>query len=140
MPKWYDQLGSFYLQNILESEDKVSDIRNRIREVQVECATIAEILQRNKMVKIDLLHIDAEGHDYKILKSLDIDFVRPTIIIFEHKWLREDHRSARDWLKRSGYFWWESANDTVAFDVRPKFVPLGVEGNALRPNGNSNPH
>ena len=33
----------------------------------------------------DLLHIDAEGSDYEVFKSLNFPLIKPKIIIIEHK-------------------------------------------------------
>lgn len=52
---------------------------------EIRTNTLNEILERSpyKGRQIDLLTIDAEGNDLNVLKSLDIDFYRPKIIIIE---------------------------------------------------------
>jgi Methyltransferase FkbM domain len=47
----------------------------------IECLTVKELLRRNDIKQIDLLHIDVEGHDWVILQQFDFEFVRPAIVL-----------------------------------------------------------
>jgi len=77
---------------------------NIVESVTVECLTVKELLRRNHIKHVDLLHIDAEGHDWIILQQFDFDFVRPKIVLFEHKYLnREDQEAARKMMRNAGY-------------------------------------
>jgi len=70
----------------------------------VECLTVKELLKRHHIKQIDLLHIDAEGHDWIILRQFDFNLVRPAIVLFERKHLnREDQESARSMMQNAGY-------------------------------------
>lgn len=70
----------------------------------IECLTVKELLNRNHINHIDLLHIDAEGHDWMILQQFDFDVVRPKIVLFERKHLnRGDQEAARKMMQDSGY-------------------------------------
>ena len=70
----------------------------------VECLTVKELLKRNDINHIDLLHIDAEGHDWMILQQFDFDVVRPKIVLFERKHLnRGDQEAARKMMQNAGY-------------------------------------
>jgi hypothetical protein len=71
---------------------------------RVECLTVKELLRRNDIKHIDLLHIDAEGHDWRILQQFDFDVVRPKIVLFERRHLnREDQEAARRMMQDAGY-------------------------------------
>jgi FkbM family methyltransferase len=71
---------------------------------RVECLTVKELLKRNHINQIDLLHIDAEGHDWMILQQFDFDVVRPKIVLFERKHLnRGDQEAARKMMQDAGY-------------------------------------
>jgi len=70
----------------------------------VECLTVKDLLKRNDIHHIDLLHIDAEGHDWIILQQFDFNFVRPAIVLFERKHLnRNDQEAARSMMHNAGY-------------------------------------
>src|SRR5215510_193668 len=70
----------------------------------VECLTVKELLKHNDIKQIDLLYIDAEGHDWIILQHFDFDFVRPKIVLFERDQLdKQDQEAARNMIQDAGY-------------------------------------
>ncbi len=75
-----------------------------IRETSVCCLSVADLLARNHVRKIDLLQIDAEGYDYIVLQQFDFSLLRPKLVIFERKHLlKEDESSARALMEKAGY-------------------------------------
>jgi hypothetical protein len=75
-----------------------------VKEAPVECLAVNTLLSRNDIQKIDLLHIDAEGFDYVILRQFDFAILRPRIVLFEHKQLTaDDRRAAKIMMHRAGY-------------------------------------
>lgn len=52
---------------------------------ELETRTLNEIIKNSPFNRrrVDLLCIDAEGHDLQVLKSIDLDFYRPKVIIIE---------------------------------------------------------
>jgi len=60
-----------------------------IEETSVESVTVKELLNRNQIRQIDLLHIDAEGYDWIILRQFDFNLIRPRIVLFERKHLNK---------------------------------------------------
>ena len=58
----------------------------------------------NGITKIDLLQLDTEGHDYTIIRAIDFQKVKPTIICYENVNLSdEDNRSCEELLINNGY-------------------------------------
>lgn len=96
LPYWYDQLGSFDKKHILKQLDGV--LEPFIRTTQLEGISMATLLDRNAVKDISILHIDAEGYDWKILKQLDLTQYQPTFILYEY-----NHLSKKD-LKASFAF------------------------------------
>ena len=75
-----------------------------IREAQVESLTIERLLSKNDVNRVDLLHIDTEGHDYVILKQFDFNQIIPKIVLFEHAHLNNSDKSAaRNLMEEAGY-------------------------------------
>lgn len=72
-----------------------------IVELKVKCITINDLFDKYGLQKIDILFIDAEGSDDKIIKS--IDFIRFDIskIYFENLHLKDD--TIYDFLKKKGF-------------------------------------
>ena len=62
--------------------------------VKVPCITFDNLLQKHNIQKIDVVKIDAEGHDYKIFKQIDVKKFRPKIIRIEWINLSEEEQSA----------------------------------------------
>src|SRR4029077_20350625 len=76
------------------------EYHNIVESVTVECLTVKELLRRNHITHVDLLHIDAEGHDWIILQQFDFNLVRSKIVLFERKHLnREDQEAARSMME-----------------------------------------
>jgi FkbM family methyltransferase len=85
IPEWYDQVGSFnptHLSNCLGLE-----ISKHIKSMVIQTVSFETLLRANEISKLDLLHIDTEGHDWIILKQLDLSKISPKIILFENKHL-----------------------------------------------------
>ncbi len=82
LPFYYDQVGSFSLNHVLKHFD--SEIEQYILKTQVPTITLKNLLERHKIDKIDLLHIDTEGFDYQILRQINLRQFTPKIILFEH--------------------------------------------------------
>jgi FkbM family methyltransferase len=83
LPSWFDQLGSFNKSNIIKYLNGV--LAPFIIECTVEVSTLSDVLDKNGIRNFHLLHIDAEGYDYEVLKTLDLLNHAPPVIFVEHK-------------------------------------------------------
>ena len=102
LPDWYDQLGSFSREHIgkhLEGRLMPFMVSER-----VECVSLKEVLERNGVQRIDLMHIDTEGFDYKVLSQLDFQSYKPRAILYEVEHLSDDEKGmAAELLISHGY-------------------------------------
>jgi FkbM family methyltransferase len=81
----------------------------------VPCITFETLTRRHHVSRIDLLQIDVEGYDFRILKSIDLRQTRPTLIRYEHKNLRpKDKKACKEYLGSHGYRILEMKYDTGA--------------------------
>lgn len=64
---------------------------SRIVTQPVECLTVATLLRRAGLSRVDVVQIDAEGYDFEIIKSIDLAGLAPLVLRFEHA-----HLSNRD--------------------------------------------
>ena len=55
----------------------------RVQEINVESVTFDNLLDRMIGQKLDLLFIDAEGADFKLLKTFPFERQRPKVLVFE---------------------------------------------------------
>src|SRR5262245_20215611 len=91
LPFWYDQLGSFYRQHIVKHLDGA--LEPYIIEEQVPVIPLSTILDQYGH-EIHLLHIDAEGYDFEVLRTLDFRKHRPHGILIEHEHLSLSDKQA----------------------------------------------
>ncbi len=119
MPKWADQLSSLDPQVILKHEPEIPGLHDRLCTIEVPAVTFDQLA--NQLSALDLLHIDAEGHDAVILAQIDFRRWRPSVVLFEHKHLTTDAWArCRSQLAAHGYrLTWSNA-DTLAIKPRER--------------------
>jgi FkbM family methyltransferase len=76
-PKWVSQISSV---NPTHITDHIPDMI--VDKVKVKTTTLNQIVKEYDIKNIDILQIDAEGHDYDILMDYNFD-IKPKKIIFE---------------------------------------------------------
>jgi FkbM family methyltransferase len=81
---WFDQIGSFSKQHLIKHS---STIEPFIQKTSISCKTLNQLIIDNKVSSVSILHIDAEGFDLEVLGSMNLDKVRPHMIMLEHKHL-----------------------------------------------------
>jgi FkbM family methyltransferase len=105
--EWETQIASFYPRESYSTED--------IGAIRVPTVTIATLIKRHQVKKVDLLQVDVEGYDFEILKLVDFNRCPPSFIRYEHKHLtRRDRAASRRLLERQGYRVLPMENDTGA--------------------------
>lgn len=85
LPEWYNQLGSFDRKHITNHLEGM--LEPFIRETVVQTRRLSGLFKELGVEKIDFLHIDTEGHDLKVLKTLDFESTPPRLILIERKHL-----------------------------------------------------
>ena len=82
----------------------------------VPALTLASLLAKHGVARIDMLQIDAEGFDFEIIKMIDWDTAAPAMINYETLHLSvEDRQAAWSLLRDKGYDLYASdAFNTVA--------------------------
>ena len=102
LPSWFDQLGSFDKGHIVKHLNGV--LAPFIIECSVEVRALGDVLKRNGIRDVHLLHLDTEGHDYEVLKTLDFANQAPEAILVEHKHLADIQKTEMLYLLRKhGY-------------------------------------
>jgi FkbM family methyltransferase len=115
LPTWFDQLGSFDRNHIMKHLDGVLD--PFIIECKVQVCPLSDVLMRNRIQYVHLLHVDTEGHDYEVLKTLDFTKHAPLSIFVEHKHLSETQKTEMLCLfRKHGYSVRDCGGDYFAVD------------------------
>lgn len=98
LPFWWDQLGGFSREHITNHNPELEPF---IESTTLPGISLTDLFERHELDRIDLLHIDAEGADYKILSQLNLDLFHPRVILYERKHLSEDeHKKSLQFLQK----------------------------------------
>ena len=114
LPSWYDGVGSFSRERVAAHARHIPDIEQRIVRREVPALTFASLRARHGLDRVDLLVIDTEGHDWELLRSIDLAGDPPTVVVYEHFHLGADDRAAAAaHLRACGYRTLEEGFDTL---------------------------
>jgi FkbM family methyltransferase len=101
---WEGMLSSLDKETILKQWRLIPGIETLIEEKTVRARTLARICRDAKINHIDLLKVDAEGHDDAAIRSLDFSRFRPSLILMEHKLIGDDRLfELYSMLRKHGY-------------------------------------
>lgn len=117
LPEWYDHIASFDRDVILKHAAAIPQLESRIVGIEVECITLDELCDKHGFDRLDVLHVDTEGYDARIVQAADLARWAPRLVVFEHKHLpRDEYASVLAKLDREGYDCVSSEDD--AFCLR----------------------
>ena len=105
LPWWMSQLASttdehFKNHNLLERFPEL-----KLDKISVPCKTLNSIIKERNITSIDTLITDTEGHDYAILRALDLSLVKPKNIIFEHKYMDGTYKRGENFVDLTQHFY-----------------------------------
>jgi FkbM family methyltransferase len=114
LPDWAAQTASFRRQTLLTHRDVIPNIEELVEAESVRCVTFAELPIPGPGA-IDLLHIDAEGSDFEVIRAFHESGRTAHIIAFEHKHLaRREHAECVAYLIERGYAVGLDGGDSIA--------------------------
>jgi FkbM family methyltransferase len=114
-PDWLQQIGTFDKGAIHLNLANFPNLLGKIETRQIKTLTLKELMDKNKISKTDLLIIDAEGFEYKILVQLDQLREKPSFILFEWGCMNDtDQHHLYDFLKSQTYQLYSSGGDILA--------------------------
>lgn len=79
---------------------------------QVNTNTLQNICDKYNVTKIDFLKIDTEGHDIKVLESIDLDKVYVKMIKIEHQHVDDEY--LKNYLENNNYLVYKEYDDIYA--------------------------
>ncbi len=79
---WGSLVGSLDREHIFKHKPGLTE--KGIKAIQVQCVTFQDIVDKYRLDHVDVLHMDAEGHDEAILASINFEKIKPKVIVFEH--------------------------------------------------------
>ena len=102
LPAIFSGISSFTMETLLQSKDGVwqqfndqqrATLKRLVEPVMVHCRTIEKVFLEFAIAKIDLLHINTEGHDYIILNSFDFERFVPEIVYYQHIYMDQAEKA-----------------------------------------------
>lgn len=104
LPKWTGGLASFDRDNVLRHAKLVPGLSEKIKAISVPCKTFADVISQLAEPSIDLLQMDVEGADGKLLALFPFERFQPAIVQWEIKNLSiSEQESTLDRLISFGY-------------------------------------
>lgn len=101
---WLDQLPSLDPNLLQRNASQLGPHEKRTVGEEVPCLSVATLLERHALERLDLLVIDSEGWDWRILRQFDLKRLEPKLILYEHQHLSpEDRNQASRFLSERGY-------------------------------------
>jgi hypothetical protein len=80
---FYGMSAVYPPKNGLGSEGDKDTVNKYGKIVQVNCLRFETVLKKHNIENFDVVKIDAEGHDYKIFKQIDLEKYKPSVIRLE---------------------------------------------------------
>jgi FkbM family methyltransferase len=98
-------LGSEFDRETVEKYGKI---------VTVPCITFDKLLSKHKVYDFDILKVDAEGHDFKIFKQIDLSKYSPKVIRLEWINLEESEQNEiKEIFEKNDFIYEISSQDIV---------------------------
>lgn len=108
---------------IAHHHSRFGSTKGELRELIVPSLTVTSLIKQCQIAHLDILQLDTEGMDYRILNWFFAAGIEPTVINFESLHLGKNQRqSSRDLLREKGYWWIDTDQDTFA--VKESLVRL----------------
>lgn len=118
---WYDQVGSFDKDTFYRNISVEPSLSSRVGVRKIPAVTISELTSKHRIEDIDVLHIDTEGYDYKILSTFPFDRYKPAVVLYESEWLSDtENIQALELLKGNGYMLFSYGGDTLGL-IKERF-------------------
>ena len=89
---FYGMSAVFPPKNGLGSEGDRLTVEKYGKLVKVPCITFNKLMSKHNLLNFDIIKVDAEGHDYKIFKQIDLKQYTPKVIRLEWINLNEDEQ------------------------------------------------
>lgn len=82
-----------------------------VKEIEVQCTTLNNIIRKYNITEIDILKIDVEGHEVQVMEGYDWS-VLPKLVMIEHKFIEKQY--VLDTLGDLGYTCMSDSEDVFA--------------------------
>jgi FkbM family methyltransferase len=121
--KEYHQLFSFDRAQLEKLEVPDNWKTDHIIEEKVKVYTLSGLLEELGISNVNILQIDTEGYDYKVLQGIEFKNTKPDILIYEHCHLGPTaYYHSIELLRKNGYYIFGNEFDTIALTQETKTI------------------
>jgi FkbM family methyltransferase len=93
----------------------------------VRCTTLKKLVEKHRVDALDVLLVDAEGHDHEIVKQIEELEFPPRLVVFEHKHLAPPvFKDCVRRLRARGYRLYADNANTIAVTVPDRQTGAGA--------------
>ncbi len=90
----YSGIEDYYdSRHLLRIDKEISEFGGERTIIEVDCIALNQLVEKYKIKKIDLLSLDIEGGEEKILRSINFDQIKIGVILVENNFNEEGIRS-----------------------------------------------
>jgi len=115
LPAFARGVGSFDRAKVISSAAEVHGVEDHLRQIQVPCKRLDEIVVESQLTTVNIVVIDAEGYDHEIVPQIRFDEWKTHTVIFEHKHLPAGAlESIRETLTARGFHCRRDKYDVLA--------------------------
>ena len=95
--------------------------RGELKKITVPALSLASLLRKHNVEKVNVLQIDTEGFDFEIIRMIDFRRIKPELIHFESNFLNRRQKSeCSKLLGGEGYALLNLGVDTIAYLQPPR--------------------
>ena len=87
LPDFVSQMSTLDRELLERHALTIPGMAERIRAVEVKALMFDDLLDLANGAHVDVLQIDAEGHDAVILRQINLEALRPSLVQLEHRHL-----------------------------------------------------
>jgi FkbM family methyltransferase len=127
LPEWLQGIASFSKEHLSSRKFGVAGLERHVVPVQVPVLSVGSLLKKHGINGCDLLQVDTEGFDCRIVQAALRSGLRPAIINYEYIHTSPVERSnCKRLLAECGYEFLDVGRDTVAILVTAPNTSEGV--------------
>jgi FkbM family methyltransferase len=115
LPGWAQGVGTLSHEQICKFGDQINNIELYIRSDEVQCITVADLLDCAADRDPSIIVVDAEGFDHVILSQFDFTQLSTKLVIYETESMNKaDAADLSHKLEAAGFAMFEAEQDTIA--------------------------
>lgn len=115
LPEWLQGIGSFDKKHLSSAKFGFPNLESYVEPVTIPVMTVSSLLKKHNMTDFDLLQVDTEGFDCRIVQATLQAGLCPAVINYEYiHTLPEERVRCKQLLKDKGYGFVDMGRDTLA--------------------------